>query len=114
MKIISKILILLVCMLCWANPADAEYQEKACGAGNTCQDGWKQYTSGTECVCFTCTDDDCNAEEGAMKGCHPLPAKLHEAQECIFCPLFKALYEAVRTISTEAFNATKDPIRNVM
>ena len=114
MKTISKILILLVCILCFANPVIAGYEEQSCDANGACPDGWNPYVYEGECTCFTCSGDDCDAEEGAMKGCKPLPAKLHEANECVFCPLFKALYEAVRTISTEAFNATKDPIRNVM
>ena len=115
MKTISKILILWVCILCFTNPAKAEYKQQACGADNSCPSGWTQVSAGTTCVCFMCDGgEDCEAKKGAMKGCEPLPVKLAEANKCIFCPLFEALYSAARTMATEAFNATKDPIRNVM
>ena len=66
-------------------------------------------------VCYKCDEgEECVMAHGIMKGCASLPSKLSEARKCLFCPLFEALYMAVQTMATKAFEATKDPIRNVI
>ena len=126
MKTISKFIILLICCMFFTNTADAYwlwntggYNEESCNTEGQCQEGWNQsiIDGGSEniCLCWKCDEGSaCEAEKGIMKGCTPLQVKLKEAKDCLFCPLFSALYDAVRTMATEAFNVTKDPIRNVI
>ena len=40
---------------------------------------------------------------GASAGCMPLPFKLYEARSCLFCPLFKVIFNAVQTASSSAW-----------
>lgn len=51
---------------------------------------------------------------GVTAGCIPLPAKLAEAQSCIFCPLFKTLFAAVQNMSTKSYNTLAQPLANVV
>jgi len=123
MKTISKFIILLICCMFFTNTADAwfwnsgGYHEESCNSSGGCSEGWNQSIIGdnVDCICWKCDEgSECEAEKGIMKGCTPLQVKLKEAKDCLFCPLFSALYDAVRTMATEAFNVTKDPIRNVI
>lgn len=51
---------------------------------------------------------------GVTRGCVPLPAKLAEARSCIFCPLFKTIFNAAQSMSTKAYDKLADPLANVM
>lgn len=48
-------------------------------------------------------DANGNAVDGIMEGCMPIPLKLSQLQNCIFCPLFKILYDAARAMAVAAF-----------
>lgn len=52
--------------------------------------------------------------EGVTRGCVPLPAKLAESRSCIFCPLFKTIFNAAQNMSTKAYSKLADPLANVM
>lgn len=84
----------------WAKTECVEYEDKA-NPGKMRKDCWD-------------VNEDNEATSGVMKGCMPLPMKLKQDQTCIFCPLFKTLYSAARTMSVEALKVTHDPVRNVM
>lgn len=102
----------------------AGYTEIDCPATGDCPTGYTRAEGVDDgwiwdskfCVCWKCDGEveDCEAQHGIMKGCIPLQVKLREAKSCLFCPLFQSLYQAVQTISRQAFDATKDPIRIVM
>lgn len=51
---------------------------------------------------------------GVTRGCVPLPAKLAESRSCIFCPLFKTIFNAAQSMSTKAYSKLADPLANVM
>jgi len=61
------------------------------------------------------------SEDGTMTsisavtaGCIPIPAKLAEAQSCIFCPLFKTIFNAAQSMSTKSYNALANSLANVV
>ena len=124
MKIISKFIILLVCSLFWTNIAVADgYEEIDCPASGVCPEGYTKLDyvdkgliwDDEGCVCYKCAEgEECQMQHGTMKGCASLPSKLSEAKDCKFCPLFDALFKAVQTMATQAFETTKDPISTVM
>lgn len=51
---------------------------------------------------------------GVMQGCIPLPAKLAEAQSCIYCPLFKTIFNAAQSMSTKSYDKLASPIANLI
>ena len=51
---------------------------------------------------------------GVTQGCIPLPAKLAEAQSCIYCPLFKTIFNAAQSMSTKSYDKLASPIANVL
>ena len=51
---------------------------------------------------------------GVTQGCIPLPAKLAEAQSCIYCPLFKTIFNAAQSMSTKSYDKLASPIANVI
>lgn len=52
--------------------------------------------------------------EGVTKGCMPLPAKLAEGRNCIFCPLFARIFSAVQLMATSSFGKLAQSLANVM
>ena len=48
-------------------------------------------------------DDKGRAVDGIMEGCEPIPLKLSELKNCIFCPLFKILYDAARAMAVASY-----------
>ena len=61
-------------------------------------------------------DEDGNYEsiEGVTKGCMPLPAKLAEGRNCIFCPLFARIFSSVQLMATSSFGKLAQSLANVM
>lgn len=51
---------------------------------------------------------------GATRGCTPLPAKLAEAKSCLFCPLFKKIFNAAQVMTTNSFYATSNALSIVL
>ena len=51
---------------------------------------------------------------GVTRGCVPLPAKLAEAKSCIYCPLFKTIFNAAQSMSTKSYSALATPLANVL
>lgn len=51
---------------------------------------------------------------GATRGCVPLPAKLAEAKSCLFCPLFKKIFNAANVMTTNSFSATANALSIVL
>lgn len=51
---------------------------------------------------------------GVTKGCMPLPAKLAEGRNCIFCPLFARIFSAVQLMATGSFSTLAQSLANVM
>ena len=52
--------------------------------------------------------------DGVTQGCIPLQAKLAEAQSCIFCPLFKIIFNAAQGMSTKSYDKLASPLANVL
>lgn len=51
---------------------------------------------------------------GATRGCIPLMMKLAESQSCIFCPLFKTIFNAAQSMATKAYSTLAKSLSNVM
>lgn len=51
---------------------------------------------------------------GVTKGCMPLPAKIAEGKNCIFCPLFAQIFSAAQTMATSSFGVLAQSLANVM
>ncbi len=51
---------------------------------------------------------------GVMQGCKPLPFKLYEAKSCLFCPLFKIIYNTIQIASTEAYDLLAIPLARIL
>lgn len=51
---------------------------------------------------------------GVAVGCIPLPVKLAELKNCIFCPLFKTIFNASQVVSTNAFKHLGKSMAQVM
>lgn len=51
---------------------------------------------------------------GVTRGCTPLPAKLAESRSCIYCPLFKTIFNAAQSMSSKAYASLAEPLANVM
>lgn len=49
-------------------------------------------------------DANLNATSGTTEGCIPLPVKLDQMKNCIFCPLFLILYNTSEAMATASFN----------
>ena len=49
---------------------------------------------------FEKNGDTITSAVGVTKGCIPMPAKLAESQSCLFCPLFKVIFNAANDITT--------------
>ncbi len=59
-------------------------------------------------------DGSLNSIGGVSRGCIPLPAKLAEAQSCIYCPLFKTIFNAAQSMSTKSYDKLASPIANIL
>lgn len=49
-------------------------------------------------------DANLNSTEGMMEGCMPIPVKLDQMKNCIFCPLFLILYNTAEAMATASFD----------
>lgn len=59
-------------------------------------------------------DGTYTAMGGVTEGCQPLPAKLSESQQCIFCPLFTVLFNAANDMATKSFAGLAGPITKAL
>lgn len=59
-------------------------------------------------------DGSYEAVSGVTKGCMPLPAKIAEGKNCIFCPLFAQIFSAAQTMATSSFGVLAQSLANVM
>lgn len=75
---------------------------------------WTDPATGAQYEVEVSKDGQIMATNGAMKGCMPLPVKLAEQRSCLFCPLFKVLFDAANTMATKSFDALATGMRNVM
>lgn len=53
---------------------------------------------------FIMEGDKFQSITGVTRGCVPLPAKLAESRSCIYCPLFKTIFNAAQSMSTKAYD----------
>lgn len=83
-----------------------------CMAREACPNGSYEYTD-PESGELKCQEDQVG-EEGKDRGCTDLNTRLNETKKCIFCPLFKVLYDAAHTMAQTATDKTAIPIRNVL
>lgn len=63
---------------------------------------------------FIMEGDKFQSITGVTRGCVPLPAKLVESRSCIYCPLFKTIFNAAQSMSTKAYDKLAGPLANVM
>ena len=63
---------------------------------------------------FVSDDGTMKTVVGATRGCIPLPAKLAEAKSCLFCPLFKKIFNAANVMTTNSFSATANALSIVL
>ena len=57
---------------------------------------------------------DMEATKGVMRDCVPLPLKLGQNKECIFCPLFSILFSAVQVMSSYSYNTLAQGFINLL
>lgn len=69
-------------------------------------------TATTSAVVYTAPDGteihmtaDMKSVDGVMEGCMPIPVKLEQMRNCIFCPLFLVLYKTAEAMATASFSA---------
>lgn len=74
----------------------------------------KEDTSKCETVFYTNDGTNTKTLKGNMRGCIPLPVKLAEGKSCIFCPLFKTVFNAAQEMTTKSYNALAQAISNVL
>lgn len=65
-------------------------------------------------VYFEKDGDTLTTVSGITIGCIPLPVKLTEVKSCIFCPLFKTIFNASQAVSTNSFNVLGQAMASVM
>lgn len=65
-------------------------------------------------IYFTYKDGVAQTVKGATRGCIPLPMKLAEGKSCIFCPLFKTIFNAAQTMATQSYAVLATSIANVL
>lgn len=69
----------------------------------------------TNTVLFYIKDGDSyETVAGTTKGCIPLPAKIAESINCIFCPLFNTIFTAAQSMTTLSYAALARAIANVL
>ena len=51
---------------------------------------------------------------GVTRGCEPLPFKLYEARSCLFCPLFKTIFNTIQVASTTSFAKLGTPMAKLI
>jgi len=59
-------------------------------------------------------DKNGNAVDGIMEGCIPIQLKLAQLQKCIFCPLFKVLYETARAMAVASFETLAKAFKTLL
>lgn len=59
-------------------------------------------------------DANLNATSGTMEGCMPIPVKLDQMKNCIFCPLFLMLYNTSKSMAVSSFDILAQGFRTLM
>lgn len=59
-------------------------------------------------------DNTLMAISGASAGCSPLPFKLYEARSCLFCPLFRTIFNAIQNASSASFKNLGKPMSKLI
>lgn len=75
---------------------------------------YKYTVMGKDKYYFIIEGDKFQSITGVTRGCVPLPAKLVESRSCIYCPLFKTIFNAAQSMSTKAYDKLAGPLANVM
>ncbi len=77
---------------------------------------YKQKNEQMACILFIVgeNEDKIMTIAGASAGCPPLPYKVYEAKSCLFCPLFKVIYNAVDKASAKAYSTLGRPLSNLV
>ena len=81
-------------------------------AREMCKDGQYEYydhNSGE----LKCQENQVG-EEGKSRGCEDLNDRLEDAEKCMFCPLFKVLYEAAHTMAETSTDTLAKPISTAL
>lgn len=99
-----------------------EKMKSVCGASkalrgvNTNDDIYKYVDpkNGAEFLFVKEKDGTLKTVGGVTNGCIPLPAKLAESRSCIFCPLFKTVFNAAQSMTTKSYSALAQAISNVL
>ena len=76
----------------------------------------KQKNGQYACVQFVVNEEENKIMSiaGASAGCMPLPFKLYEARSCLFCPLFKVIFNAVQSASSSAWDKVAKPLSTLV
>lgn len=59
-------------------------------------------------------DANLNSTEGMMEGCMPIPVKLDQMKNCIFCPLFLVLYNTAEAMATASFDVLASGFKTLL
>jgi len=59
-------------------------------------------------------DNTLMAINGASAGCSPLPFKLYEARSCLFCPLFRTIFNTIQNASSASFKNLGKPMSTLI
>lgn len=65
-------------------------------------------------ILFEKDGDTIRTVGGVSGGCIPMPAKLAEIKSCLFCPLFKTIFNASQKVATNAFRTMGKDIAKLM
>ena len=75
----------------------------------------KYTTSDGDVVTWTSKTGACaDGESGIWEGCTPVQVKIAEFQECVFCPLFKMLYNSAKVMAIAAFEKLADAFQKLL
>lgn len=81
-------------------------------AREMCKDGQYEYTDHNSGE-LKCQENQVG-EEGKSRGCEDLNDRLGDAEKCMFCPLFKVLYEAAHTMAETSTDTLAKPISTAL
>lgn len=79
-----------------------------------CPEGEKDGSEKCQISYYTYDGTTAKTMKGATRGCIPLPMKLAEGRSCIFCPVFKTVFNAAQAMTTKSYTALSKGIANVM
>lgn len=91
--------------------------EKADGFGDDIYEHcYKQKDGKIACVQFVINEKENTVMSitGVTAGCMPLPFKLYEARSCLFCPLFKTIFDTIQIASSTSFANLAKPMAKLI